>query len=134
MKQLLIFLAASAIFSAKGQIFSKDSVSPIFGQAYSFTFPGAGLPDVDTIKVIFLVGCGNRQHLSERTMRHRDDYKPVGGSLFFTEVFQIPGYLARKKKRDNYNESFWMENVAYLDENKQFLPATTIIWLIKEVQ
>lgn len=99
MKQLLFLMAASAIFSAQGQ------TSP----GFQYGFPGESLPAVDTIPVYFMVS--NKE----------------GGTTEF--VFIVRGWIARAKKSDNNNESFWMSATAYLKEDKRTpMRGDIIIW------
>jgi hypothetical protein len=66
-------------------------------------------------------------YIGDKMVEHWD-------STLSYHIWQEEGYIAEKKESDQYNESFWMVPVAYLDINKKRLPKNFIIWQTKNQQ
>lgn len=93
-------------------------------QSINLGFPGAGLPDNDTLKVKMLC-TDDTQYPKGSMLTYEQSLRVQGFS------FKVDGYLVRRKQSDQYNESFWMEVTAYWDENKKPLSKNIIVWQIK---
>lgn len=98
---------------------------------YSDVFPGEGLPERDTIKVVFLVGHGDR-YRKGMIECIGDSCHTIYDTTLLPNIWQMPGYIIRRKQRGNHGEAYWMVTVARLDEKKKPLSASLIIWQVQE--
>jgi len=116
MKYLLLSILLLAGIAGLGQTATVTIAdTPLIQVQGFYGFPGERLPFVDTLKVFFLV--------SDTSRKGVEDFRYVDA-----DPFVVAGYIARKKKGDQYNESFWMENVAFLTDDKKPLSSHYVIW------
>ena len=108
----LSLLIVCAGLVAKGQIYTEEARSG---------FPGSNLPAVDTEKVWFLV---------VDTAEMPTGWVSLADGLHrgYRVSYMIPGWIAEEKRGDQWNETFWMAAVAYLDEFKHPLSKNFMIW------
>lgn len=98
------------------------------GQALKgqYGFPGELLPEIDTVKVWFLVV--DTTHIYKTS-----DFANGSSMLAYSPIaFMLPGYEATHRVADQFNESFWMVPDGYLDDHKKPLNKNLIIWQTTE--
>lgn len=93
------------------------------------TFPSIQnwiLPERDTVKLLLLVTD------TSTIFVNNSENKPI--PMFTSRTYPIVSYLTRKKKGDQWNETFWMEPEKYFDDKMKPLSTKLIIWQAKELQ
>lgn len=129
MKQLPTFaLLLITVFGCVQSVTAqRDRTSkPVESGTAHYGFPGERLPDTDTVKVLYLLA---------DTTKHPYPWGERSDKTFrYETVFYRFGYVVERKESDQWNESFWMVAVAYLDENKRPLPRSYVIWQIRSIK
>jgi len=131
MKYLLLSILLLAGIAGLGQNSTVTITdTPLIQIQGFYGFPGERLPFVDTLKVFFLVSDTSRKYQISQGVSLKTNELISDTSWFEPNSlsFFVPGYIARRKKGDQYNESFWMENVAFLTDDKKPLSSHYVIW------